>query len=477
MNLRTQSSHASGPGQRCSDERREWGVTGLFFGALTVLCGLTFAPALRTPFFIDDFGYLNVTLADEWWTSGLLRDLSAQVLRPVTVIAIGLQQELFGFDPLPFHVLALGLLAAAGVLLYLVARRLGVGVFGSRTAGAVLMLHTTNGWTLAWTASTSSLYAVVFGLGAVLVTSGSSISRRQMTGAVALLVLGLLSREISIVVPLLVVCVRFALADGEWRARTRRSLREARPLLVLLCLFIAARALASVLAQSRPQDDRLIPILNLASFTDTLPMVPDHVRAILMLATSPFRSTIGDTGFTFPISVVVVGVVVWALIIALVVHETRRDRTIPLLGLAWFVIAVLPPIFLQPEIIYGNYADMAIPGLALAIGAGIGTMVSSWSAPARGVLAAAGIALLSFVAHHGGNALFSPPPPPVARAMELEAWARQHYPSPLPRSTIVVDIAIPEDQLWTSNGDMFRVMYQDPTLKVVFGSARGDTAG
>ena len=477
MDLGTEVSDASAPDPETPDERREWVVTSLFFAAMTGLCGAVFAPSIRNPFFIDDFGYLNITLADQWWTSGLLRDLSAQVLRPVTVIAIGLQQELFGFDPLPYHVLALGLLAAEGVLLYLVARRLGVGAFGSRAAAAVLMLHTTNGWTLAWTASTSSLYAVVLGLGVVLLTSGARISTRQMVGATVLLALGLLSREISIVVPFLVMSVRWMLAEGDWRARARRSLREARPLLVLLGIFVAARALASWYAQSRPQQDRLIPILNLTSFSDTLPMVPDHVQSIAMLATSPVRSMIGDAGFTFPTVVVVVGFGIWAIIIALVGHETRRGRTVALLGLVWFVIAVLPPIFLQPEITYGNYADMAIPGLALAVGAGIGSVVAGWPARARWAFAAAGIVVLSLVAYHGGNTLFRPPPPPVARAVELQAWARLHYPDPPPGSTIVVDIAIPEDQLWTSNGDMFRVLYQDPTLRVVLGAAEGDPPG
>lgn len=462
------------------DERREWIGTALFFAAMTALCGIVFAPAISNPFFIDDFGYLGVTLEDGWWTSGFLRDFSAQVLRPVTVIAIGVQQELFGFDPLPYHVIALGLLAVQGVLLYLVARRLGVGVFGARAAAAVLMLHTTNGWSLAWTASTSSYYAIVLGLGVVLLTCGPTVSRRQMVGAVALLAVGLLAREISIVVPFVVVAVRWTLADGAWSARARTAVRQAGPLLVLLGVFLAARVAASLYAQAQPEQERLVPILNLTSFSDALPMVPDHVWSILLLATSPVRSVIGDAGFTFPTAVVVAGALIWAAIIWLVVHETRRGRTVPLLGVVWFLIAVVPPIFLQPEITYGNYADMAVPGLALAIGAGVGALTASWPVVWRRVVAVGGIAVLAVVGYHGGNTLFRPPPPPVVRAVELVDWARREYPDPPPGSTITVTDPLPEDPLWTSNGDLFRVMYQDPTLQVVFGdpaSAPDSAAG
>ncbi|MFN7149358.1 MAG: hypothetical protein ACK4V6_07740 [Microthrixaceae bacterium] len=459
------------------DERREWIGTALFFAAMTALCGIVFAPAISNPFFIDDFGYLGVTLEDRWWTSGLLRDFSAQVLRPVTVIAIGVQQELFGFDPIPYHVIALGLLAVQGVLLFLVARRLGVGLFGSRAAAAVLMLHTTNGWSIAWTASTSSYYAIVLGLGVVLLTCGPTISRRQMVGAVVLLAVGLLAREISIVVPFIVVAVRWMLAEGAWTVRARSALRQARPLLVLLGAFLAARVAASLYAQSQPEEDRLIPILNLTSFSDALPMVPDHVWSILLLATSPVQSVIGDAGFTFPMVVVVVGALIWAAIVGLVVHETRRERTVPLLGLVWFLIAVVPPIFLQPEITYGNYADMAVPGLALAIGAGAGALAATWPVSLRWIVAVVGIAVLAVVGYHGGNTLFRPPPPPVVRAVELVDWARREYPDPPPGSTITVTDPLPEDPLWTSNGDLFRVMYQDPTLQVVFGDAGSGAEG
>ena len=179
--------------------------TAGFLASLTLLCAVVFWPSIRTGFFIDDWGYLNVTLQDEWWTSGLLVDLAAQVLRPVTVISIGVQQELFGYNPMAYHLVALGLLATQGTLLYLVARRLGVGVFGARAAAAILMLHSTNGWSLSWTASTSSYYTIILSLAVVYVVSVPDLSGRRTAAAALLMLLGLLAREITIMLPFIVL--------------------------------------------------------------------------------------------------------------------------------------------------------------------------------------------------------------------------------------------------------------------------------
>ena len=460
------------PRLAASQQRATMPTVALFVG-LTALSALIFWPAIRTGFFIDDFGYLGVTQQDRWWTSPMLRDLSAQVLRPVTVIAIGVQQALFGYDALRFHLVALGLLTASGVLLHQVARRLGVGAFGAGAAAAVFMLHSTHGWALAWTASTSSLWVVTIALAMLLVVAAPELTRRRQVAACVLLVVALLTREIAIMLPFVAIAVRWAFVEGGARTRLRRAVRECSPFLVVLGVFLAARVGAAVYARSQPTDDRLIPILDLTSFSKAWPMVPDHLYTVSVLPTSPFDASLagsGDQGFVFPAPVLVVAALVWVAVLVLVVREARAGRFAAPIGLAWFLLAVIPPVFLQPEIAYGNYADLALPGFALAIGAGVGSLVAGRSKGLRVGVAVVGIAVLAVVGHLGGTTLFDPPPPPVQRARQLEAQMLRDYPDPPTGSTVVVRNSIPEDQLWTSNGDQFRVMYGDPTLQVVFES-------
>ncbi len=201
-----------------------------------------------------------------------------------------------------------------------------------------MVLHTTNGWTLMWTASTSSLYAVVFSLGVVWLMAGERVSRRQMVGAVVLYIVALLSREISIMVPFIVALIRWWRYDDQWRHRARRTARDTGLLFGVLCGFLALRLVVSGFARSRPDVSRLVPILDPGGFAKTWPMVPTHLRDILMLATSPFRSVLDIDGFAWSTTTLVVGVCVWGTLILLVIREARRGRFLPLVGMGWFLL-------------------------------------------------------------------------------------------------------------------------------------------
>lgn len=455
---------------------RRWGTGWLiaYFALLTAMCGWLFWPSIRTGFFEDDFGYLNATLARGWWHSTSYWDLAAQVLRPITVIAIGVQRELFGYHPLKFHMVTLALLLVQGVLLFLVARRLGLARTGAAAAATVLMLHSTNGWVLAWTASTSSTYAIVFGLAVVWFMAAPSLGRSDVLASSLLFVVALLSREICMVLPAVTLMIRGAVGRGECRSRIRRALRETAPLWGILAVYLATRVSFALYTGAQPERPRLVPILDIASFTETFPDIPAHVRDLFTLASSPFHLVMGNEGFRFSTTVQMVAIVSWIVLIALVLREVRAGRRIAMMGVGWFVIGILPPLFLQPGITYGNYADLALPGLALAVGAVVESLGGDMPARIRPVAAAAGISLLAIVAENGGNSLIRPVPPLIARAVELEAQVRREYPDPPAGSTIVIHDSIPEDVLWTSKGDQFRVMYDDPELQVEFLPRPGD---
>jgi hypothetical protein len=447
-------------------------ATGAYFTLLTGLCAVVFLPSIRTRFFEDDFGYLVVTMRDGWWYSSPAWDFAAQVLRPITVIAIGGQRELFGFHPQAFHILAVGLTVSQGVLLYALARRLGLGVAGSRGAAAFLVLHTTMGWTLMWTASTSSLYAVNFALAVALMLVGEEITRRERVAATVLFALGLLSREITIAMPFILLFLRASVVvPGDWRTRLRRSLRDLRSIWIVFAVFLVARLAASGYAKTKPEVPRLVPILDWTSFSDALPDVPRHAHDLFILASGPFRSIIHPSGLVFPGWVIAVAIVFWAVVVTLVVFEVRQGRILALVGLGWFAIGLLPPIFLQPGITYGNYADLALPGLALCIGALFQTQFQKVRRPGRPLVAGACLGLLAFVAWNGGNCLIRPQPELITRATELEQQALRDYPDPERGATIVIRDAQPQDPLWSSNGDLFRILYDDPTLDVRFEGA------
>lgn len=441
-----------------------------YFAFLTALCALVFLPSLRAGFFEDDFGYFNVTMQPNWWRgTNPTWDFAGQVLRPITILSIGLQREVFGFHPLPYHVLALGLYLVEGVLVHLVGRRLGLSRVGSLAAATALMLHTSNGWAISWVASTSSNYGAIFALLTVWFLAERDPSRRRVIAAVVTFALALLSREVTMVVPFIVVAVRCVLLDGRLADRVRRSARQAVPLFVVLGVYLVSRVSFAAWAHSRPEVPRLVPILNLTSFADSVPWIPIHTRDLLVIGISPAKTIYQPGHLGFPGIVIASAVVLWALVIWLTVREARAGRWIATAGLAWFAIGIVPPLLLQPDMVYGNYTDLAQPGLSLAIGAIAQHLLGGLGVRWRPIAAAGGIACLALLAVSGGNYLLQPEPAFIRRAAVVEAALREEYPEPPPPgSTVVIRNSHPEDINWLSNGDLVRVMFDDPTLKVTF---------
>ncbi|MEZ5139004.1 MAG: hypothetical protein R2702_11630 [Acidimicrobiales bacterium] len=439
-----------------------------FFGALGVLAALVFAPSLKTAFFADDFGYLALTRRPGWWHSGTVWDLSAQVVRPITILAVGVQQELFGLRPLRFHVVGLGLVLLGGVLGFVLAGRLGLGRFGARATAAVLVLHAANGWTVMWTASTSSLYVVLLSLAAAVVAAAVHQGRARRAAVAGLVVLALLARDVAIVLPALLVLVRMVVVDGPPRRRLRRAVLDTLGAWVAMVAFVGIRFAAAAFARAHPDPDRLVPVLDGGSFRRALPDSPRHLHDLFVLGASPVRMRMGPTGLAFPWWTVAIAVALWALVVVGAVLEARRGRWVAAAGVAWFAVAIVPPAFLQAEITYVNYVDLAVPGIALAVGALAERIAEPLGAPGRRGLAAAGLLVLALAAHHGAASVIRPRPDIISRAVEIELQVRADYPDPAPGSTIVVRDARPEDPLWTSNGDQIRLLYDDPTLVVVF---------
>lgn len=451
--------------------RTELRKTVVFFVALTVLAGVVFWPSMQQWFILDDFGYLNVVQQPGWWHSTPAWDVGAQVFRPVMVLTVGIQNAAFGLDPFPYHLVALALLVVQGVLIHQIALRLGLGSFGAKATAAALVLHPTNGYTLMWMACMSSYWATMFALGVILLFTVAQPSRRATVAALGLFVLALMSREISMVIPAIVTAMWLFRSKGPWRDRGFAALRRAGPLWAILAVYLAARVTGSLYHQAQPERPRLVPILNLSSFTKALPDSPIHLRDLFVLGSFPFRFRLLESGLSFPSWGVAAALVFWVVLIVAVVFAVRAGRWVPAFGLAWFAICLVPPAFLQAEITYPNYTDLGNPGLCLAIGALIEPLVRTWSPVRRSAGACVGVGLLVWVGFNGGNTLIKPPPQVVTRPIELRDQVLAAYPDPPAGSTIVVTGARPEDWLWTANGDLFRVLYGDPTLEVQFEAA------
>lgn len=426
------------------------GRRGIVWFGLFV-AGLSMAimwPGLTGGFVFDDWGYLNETQQGDWWRSSIT-DVTNPIFRPVLLGFIELQHTLFGSRPLPFHLVAFLLLLVCGVLMYRLTLRLHVDEWGARIAGAVIVLHAAMVWPIAWTSAVSSLLALALSLGVCLLLAEPEPSIRAAVAAVALFLIAIFTREVVAGLPLVVVLLRLTLLPGPL---ARRVVRAARPTLGLWAVLVAyglLRIISGAGSDGGAYEVRLggqavLNLLTLMKIASNAPSLP------------------------FSRSQRILAVAIWVVLVVLVIVAARAGRTQGVAGLAWFLIGVAPVVPLFRQLMVPYYLDFALPGLALVVGvafAEIARRIPGRWATAMGLVAVISLAGLSLsLAEDSLGPLTSK----AARAERLEAQIRRAYPDPPEGSTIVVQDVDGASALVTVDGDMFRVIYDDPSLQVVF---------
>lgn len=195
-----------------------------------------YAPALRSAFLGDDyllllasrempFGEFLRATWDPWADAGVLQ-LSRDYYRPLSFLTFRAMYAIFGGDPLPYHLLNLGIHLASVVLVFELTRRLVGGGPAPVVAASVMALHPAGRESITWIASVNSA-GLPLALGAWLAflpatdAARSRFSRATWCGASLALTLGaLLFRETAAVVAVaMLLWYLLVPSRGHWRSR------------------------------------------------------------------------------------------------------------------------------------------------------------------------------------------------------------------------------------------------------------------
>jgi Flp pilus assembly protein TadD len=175
----------------------------LLAAALVVAVLLVYQPAWRGGFLWDDDGHVTRPELRSW--DGLYRiwfQLGAtQQYYPLLHSAFWMEHKLWGDAPLGYHLVNILLHAAAAVLVALLLRRLRVP--GAYLAAAVFALHPVHVESVAWITEQKNTLSAVWYLIAMLVYLRFDQERKisLYCGALALFVLGLLSKTTAATLP------------------------------------------------------------------------------------------------------------------------------------------------------------------------------------------------------------------------------------------------------------------------------------
>lgn len=324
--------------------------------------------------------------------------------RPLTIASFAAEWRLFDGAPWGFH--AVSVLAHAGVslLVFLLATSL-TSVVGGAAAGLFFAVHPVHVEAVANVVGRSELYAALFVLLALLVyrhLGGRGVAGRATLLALLplLYALGLVSKETAVTLPGLLVAMMWFTRGGE----TGRRIREAVPVLgllatVLLAYLVVRTSVLGVVTGESPASG-LRGLNTVERILTALTIWPHYLRLTVWPAdlSIDYQPAVLEVARTVT-PMVVLGAAVLTALVGLA-WRFRRDEPVVGLGIAWFIVAVLPVsnLLVRSDILLAE-RTLYLPsvGAALVVGAVAHRVVLR--RPARRELRAWGaLAAVAFVA-------------------------------------------------------------------------------
>ena len=218
-------------------------------GVLLLAVLLVYEPAWRGGLIWDDDRHVTRLDLQSW--QGLRRiwfDLSAtQQYYPLLHSAFWLEHRLWGDNTLGYHLVNIVLHVTAAILVGLILHRLAVP--GAYLAAAIFALHPVQVESVAWITEQKNTLSAVFYLGAALayLRFDQTRKRNPYLAALALFLLGLLSKTVTATLPAALLVVF-------WWQRGRLSWR--RDVLPLVPLFCHWRRRGELYGLGGTEDDR-----------------------------------------------------------------------------------------------------------------------------------------------------------------------------------------------------------------------------
>jgi hypothetical protein len=404
--------------------------------AAIVVAIVTRIPSERQPLHDDDWFYL-----DRIQTRGVLGAFPGTdflLMRPAVVFWFaGL--KVFGLHPLPWHVLAAGLLGLTAWLVGRLLLRLGLAPLQAFVGASFFLLHPAWDIPIAWTAAVSSIVGDLFAVLCLLVLFGAA--RWRLPKAAVLLLLALLSKETAALLPF--TAAAFMLVRGR---PAKAIVRDTAGLLAVVALY--SGVLRPTLIQSQTPSVYHLSVgrhvvHNLYTLLPYLTWLPSrfdwsHAKAAgavlcLLAAAAALRPGAGR-------------------------GQLRRLSLAAMLGVG---LGLAPVLLLDRQAMFAYYPDMALISGAVLVGCLTPSRVRVPAVAPVAVAATAGVAGLALAV---STAVYTASNPDIPRTRQVLAGAlRITHTS----GGIVVHYVEPRDAYVTAGGALYRVLSGNPHLRVV----------
>jgi hypothetical protein len=207
---------------------------------LLILTIVQYGSMLSNTFVADDFTWLrwaSLGKLDLATVMGYFTQAEGFFWRPGTKLYFLLMYHTLWLNQMMYHVVSLTLHFVAGVLVYLLARKILKQELLAAAAAALFLLTAGIAETVVWVSATGHLFAATFMLAALLayITWDEKRNAWSFAGAIVFTLVALLFHEVSVVTPLLFILYAY----------TRGTFRKVRwSLMIPVPLYLAVRYLA-----------------------------------------------------------------------------------------------------------------------------------------------------------------------------------------------------------------------------------------
>jgi tetratricopeptide (TPR) repeat protein len=376
-----------------------------------VLCGIAFSNALQGGWVYDDRTqivenrlvqdpryYAKALLSDVWAFKGEKREAWSNYWRPAFTLWLIVNHQLFGANPLGWHVTSLVAHMVVTVLVFRVLRELKTPISIAALTTWVFAVHPVHSESVAWVSGVTDILLALFLLWAYLLHLRSP--PHAAVTAPLLYALALLSKEAAIVFPVIIFATQWVLARdagaGPGRA-VRGALGRCLPFVAVAAVFVVVRYL--VLHQMRTTAPNAPGLL---STLGTLPAVlVFYVRqAFVPVILGPDNAIRPFTNATMSLANFVLPIGVCLGLIELARRAWPRDAGYRF-GLIWFLLPLALALdirsFLPDQIVNNRYLYISVMGAWLAAGTAIHRLTRQSSARvvrgAQGFVYAAAVAV------------------------------------------------------------------------------------
>jgi hypothetical protein len=335
---------------------------------IVAACLLVYGHTVRMDFVYDDISLLKEPSLI--WNSDILAtafgDQSMAALgkqtpyyRPLLFTSLALDHRFWGTNPAGFHATNVLCHSLAAVLVFLVARRLFVNRWTATASALLFALHPVQAEAVTWITGRSDIVCAIFFLASFLAYQ-EYMAREGVMALVlslALFLCALLSKEMALTLPLLVVMYQFRTVES--RVRPWTPLLFALPLAIYLWQRFAH--LTSQTLDATPLFWRFCTGVGLVARYLAHLLLPVNLRVFYDL---PVQKSLTQGGVLLPLLVVTVVLAgTWYLFMR---------RQLAGFGLAWILVTLLPVsgllALLQPSLMADRY--LYIPAVGLGIAAG-----------------------------------------------------------------------------------------------------------